>query len=486
VSCTALGGIHEGTLGGADSGPEGGDGTLPDSSPPTGDSAADAIDASTRDASGRDATADAYDADASTQGDTAVPPVACTLVPFTTVLVDDLSRQDGGLTTYTGTIGIVPVTDVTTTAVVAAQLAGDENEFLAYEVDLARRTAQPAAPLTGFAQEGGIELVATVPDPHGFGNAVLTTYRTGKLAIGYEEGLQIFTLPDRSGFPFANHGYPLANPGPFRINSAAFSPSSASAATWIVAGTAESSFTGMIFVGGGSAADGSSAGVVVAQSTQTFYQLVNPQIFEVGGTFYALVAGVVDGGTTVFEVPGDFSDAGGQGLIANAGGTSLVLGAHPSAANASQVVVLAGAQTVSGAFATYGATVDPSQLGSLVIGQPPFVENPPISPRDLPLYTMTQAWADDELFLFGGPGDKSTGATLVWMGADGHIVSSSATSGGGPIVTATSPIVASAIAAQDHFQEDRADLLVAWVVRNTDGAGAQFDRLYAAQVLCEP
>jgi hypothetical protein len=151
------------------------------------------------------------------------------------------------------------------------------------------------------------------------------------------------------------------------------------------------------------------------------------------------------------------------------------------------VVILAGSQTSQGTFATYGASVDPGILASLVVGQSPFVQNALVSPTELPYTNTSAAWSKDELFVFGVPADVTgpfSSAALLWLGPDGHVVSSSSTSGG-PIVVASNPIVASAVAVQDSFLEARAHLVVAWVERVTT-AGTQYDRLAAERVVCQP
>jgi hypothetical protein len=190
----------------------------------------------------------------------------------------------------------------------------------------------------------------------------------------------------------------------------------------------------------------------------------------------------------VIEVPADLSDAGTQGVITGPDAATLVVAAHPSGAQTSKVVVLDRSQYSQGAFATYGASVDPPNLGSLVVGQSPFAQNPPVSPTELPYTSTSAAWSGDELFVFGVPADVTgpvAGAALLWLGPDGHVVSSSSTSGA-PIVVARNPIVATAIAAQDTFGEARAHLVVAWVERVTTDAGAQYDVLAAERVVCQP
>lgn len=476
LGCTALAGIHEGTPGVlADGGSN--DGTLPEVG------STDASDAEAKAAAPFDAGGDTSPAVEAAAG-----PIACTFVRFSRVVVDDLSTRDSGPTTYAGAIGIVPLSNLAGTAVVVAQLEGDEQEFLGYMVQYGQTSTPPALVtpdlLTGYAPEGGIDLVATIADPNGFGNAALTTYRTAKTADGFEQGLQFVSLPSSSkDYLFAPESYPLADLGLFRTNSAALAQTSDASAAWIAAGTEAPVLKGAIRAGSGSADGGAPRWAEIASSGQDFYQLGNPQLFVVGGTLYAIVAGVApQGAATVFQVSTDFPDASTQGLIAGPDAASVVFAAHPSVVDSSKVIVLAASQTgPGGTFETAGATVDPQRLASLVIGQSPFVQNPAVSPSDLPLYVASEAWSGDELFLFGAAGDKSGNAVLVWMGPDGHLVSAS-----GPIVIPAGPIVASSIAAQDQFDETRADLVVAWVERITTGVGVEFDRLLSAQVTCEP
>jgi hypothetical protein len=482
VACDQIAGIKEGTLGVSDGGTDasGADSTIPDSGP--SDAKPDA-----------DATGDAR-LDATLDGDSAVTspeaatgPVACTVESFSATPVDDLSSRNAGFTTFAPVIGIFPLTDDPTTVTVVAQLDGDFQEFLGYTVTFQQTTNLPDS-LTGGFTDGGIELWGTIADPGGFGNAALTTYFTGRIATGFEEGLQVVQLPNTTKDFLFGLGYPLANLGEFSVNSAVFAQTSVRSAVWMAAGRDHPVLRGDIFVGSGSSDDGGSPGVAADRSTQNFYQLANPQIFLMGSTIYAMTPGVVPNGTTVIEVPSDLSDAGTQGLITGPDAATLVIAAHPSVADPSKAIVLAESQTSQGAFATYGASVAPGSLGSLVVGQPPFVQNPPLSPTELPSTSTSAVWSGDELFLFGVPADvtgPTPGAALLWLGPDGHVVSSSSTSGQ-PIVVAKNPIVATAVATQDTFGEARAHVVVAWVERVTTDAGTQYDRLWAQRVVCQP
>ncbi len=78
------------------------------------------------------------------------------------------------------------------------------------------------------------------------------------------------------------------------------------------------------------------------------------------------------------------------------------------------------------------------------------------------------------------------GAGLLWLGPDGHVVSSTSSSSGLPIVVSGRPIVGTAIAAQDNFGEERADLVVAWIERAATDAGRLYDTLWAERVICQP
>ena len=448
-------------------------------------------DAASMDASDSDASVSfPQDArpDAPPVPEAAPPPVACTLVRFSRVVVDDLSTREGGPTTYANTIGIVPLSDVSGTAIVVAQLQGDEHEFLGYTVQYGVTSRPPALvtpdPLTGFAPDGGIDLLATIADPHGFGNAALTTYRTLRTAVGNQQGLQLVSLPNTSqDFLFAPLSYPVADLGLFRTNAGALAQTSDASAVWVASGTEGPVLTGAVRAGAGSADGGQSRWAELVASGQDFYQLGNPQLFVMGTTLYAVTAGVVpQEGATVFEVSTDFPDASTQGLIGGPDAGSVVFAAHPSTTDPSKVIVLAGSQTgPGGTFVTTGATVDPQALVSLIIGQSPFVQHGAVSPGQLPLSVASHAWSGDELFLFGAAGDKSGDAVLAWMAPDGHLVSAS-----GPLVTPSGPLVASSIAAQDNHEELRADLIIAWVERITTDAGLEADRLLSAQVTCEP
>jgi hypothetical protein len=488
LACDQIAGIEEGTLGVRDGG---GDGLAPDGTiPDTGASDAPAHGDATTDA-GRDATTDTTSpVDVLVPSEAAPGPVLCTVTAFTGVTVDNLSTRTSGATTFAPIVGVFPMTDDQNTVTVVAQVEGDNTQLLGYTVQFGPQGNPPQSQsLTGDFADGGFELMGTIADPGGFGNAVLTTYYTGHIATGFETGLQVIQLPNTSNDLFLGIGYPIANLGPFAIDSAAFAQTSSKSAVWMAAGRERPLLRADIFVGAGSTLDGGSAGVGVEQSTQNFYQLVDPQLFVVGSTIYGLVPGVVPNGTTVFEVPSDLSDAGTQGLITGPDAATLLFSAHPSASDASAVTVLAGSQTAQGAFATYGATVDPASLGSLVVGQSPFVQNPPVSPAELPYTSTSAVWSGDELFLFGVPADvtgPTPGAALLWLGPDGHVVSSTSTSGGQPVVVSRNPIVATAIAVQDNFGESRAHLVVAWIERVTTDAGAQYDILVSERVVCQP
>jgi hypothetical protein len=475
VACDQIAGIREGTLVGRDGGADGGarDATS------DGEGPADAR---------LDATVDSLPpVDVVVPSEAASGSVACTVEAFSLVVVDDLSTRRTGPMTYVPILGIFPLTDDTTTVTIVAQLEGDTQEFLGYTVQFGT-PATPPQILTGGFTDGGVELMGTIADPGGFGNAALTTYYSGHTAIGFEQGLQVVQLPNTSQDQLFGFGYPLANLGTFAVNSAAFAQTSGTSAVWIAAGREHPALRADLFVGAGSTTDGGSGGVANYRSTQNFFVLANPQIFVVGSTIYAIVSGVLPNGTTVIEVPSDLSDAGTQGLITGPDASTVVFAAHRSVASASKVVVLAASQTSQGTFATYGASVDPGMLASLVVGQSPFVQNAPVSPTELPYTNTSAAWSNDELFLFGVPADLTgpvPGAALVWLGPDGHVVSSTSTSGG-PIVVAKDPIVASAIAVQDSFLETRAHMVLAWVQRVTTDAGTQYDRLAAERVVCQP
>jgi hypothetical protein len=485
VACNQIAGIQEGTPGDRDGGADasGADGTIPDSgandAKPGADAPADAR---------LDATLDTNPPSDVTMPEAAPGPVACTVEAFSLVAVDDLSARNAGFTTFAPVIGIFPLTDDPTTVTVVAQLDGDFQELLGYTVTFGQTTNLPTS-LTGGFTDGGITLFGTVVDPGGFGNAALTTYFTGRIATGFEEGLQVVQLPNTTQDLLFGLGYPLANLGEFSVNSATFAQTSAKSAVWVAAGRDHPVLRGDIYVGAGSSDDGGSPGVAVDRSTQNFYQLANPQIFEMGSTIYAMTPGVVPNGTTVIEVPSDLSDAGTQELITGPDAATLVIAAHRSVADPSRAIVLAESQTSQGAFATYGASVAPGSLGTLVVGQPPFVQNPPLSPTELPSTSTSAVWSGDELFLFGVPADVTgplPGAALLWLGPDGHVVSSSSTSGGQPIVVAKNPIVATAVAAQDTFGEARAHVVVAWVEQVTTDAGTQYGRLWTERVVCQP
>jgi hypothetical protein len=418
----------------------------------------------------------------------AAPPVACTVVPLSTMEVDDLSARDGGPATYIPTLGIFPLRDDPATFTVVAQLFGDGRELLGYTVTFGQPSAPPQS-LTGLFADGGIALVGAIADhPGGFGNAVMTTYTSGQLATGLETGLQVIALPNRRQDPFLGVGYPVANLGPVSVDTAAFAQTSASSAAWIATGREHSALENEVLVGAGDA-DGGSGELVVSHSTQDLDSLGTPQIFVMQGQIFAMLPGWVPGGTTVFEEPLSLSsDPGTQGIITSPDAEVFAFETHQSVLEPLMAVAVAVTQSSDGTFATYGAVFPPQLLNVLAVGQSPFVRASSLLPGDFPHTSTSTAWFEDELFLFGVPAvvtEPLAGAALLWLGRDGHVVSTSSSSGL-PIVASGHPIVGTAVAAQDVFGEARADLVVAWIERVTSDAGGQYDTLWTERVVCQP
>ena len=474
LGCNAIAGIQDGTLGTLDGGGnDAADVTVNDADGGgAGDAAGDKTNGSD---GGLDAMAEAE----------AGPALAsCHIVPNSTVLLDDLSTHDGADLTFAHALGITALSNVGGEAIVVAQTQNENTDFHGYRASYGNPGMPQPALLNGVATKGNIQILQTISDPGGNGNVVLTAYETAFFQQP-SFGLQLVPLPNTNNDQFSQGGYELVDLSLTYVNEGFALPTSPTGAYWLASTQGEAISNYTISLGAGFSNDAGAAEQTLALVHTQPNWSVSIAPFQIGSSLYVVANQFSDAGAGVFTVPADLSSTGTQGTI-NATGTSIVLAAHASVGSPGNALVLAGSITNQGMLQTYAATVAPGMLGSLTIGQAPLNMGQLVDPSQIPFDNGGSVWADDELFAVGNPGDKSGGGTLVWIGPDGHIVSSTATSPG-KLIQTSNAVKMCAVAVQDHFGEGRADLVVAWIEQVTPDGGAQpYDQLYSAQVICNP
>jgi hypothetical protein len=474
LGCNAIAGIQEGILAPSDGGIDGADVTTGDTG---GGNDSGGGDTTTMTDGGPDAMAEAE----------AGPLLAaCNLVPNSTVLVDDLSTHDGGDLQFGNGLGITSLKNVNGEAIVVVQTQSENNDIRGYRVSYGQGAQGPSY-LSGVATKGGIQIQDTISDPNGNGNVVLTSYETSFFTQP-DYGLQLIPLPNDNNELFSSGGYELVDFGLQSVGEAHAMQLSSTGAIWTATTVGESFARSYITVGAGFSDDAGAANqnlVTISGTTPNWSLNIPP--FVVGSSVYVIANQFTDaGGAGVFSAAADLSDGGPLGSI-GAKGMSTVFAAHGSVGSPGKVLVVAGALNNQAMLGIYSATVDPSVLGTLTIGQAPFTGGASVSLGDMPFDRGSgPIWTDDELFAVGTPGDKSVGGVLAWIGPDGHLVSGASTSGG-KLIQTNNAIQKCAIAAQDHIGESHADLVVTWIERmHPEGGAMPYDVLYSAQVVCNP
>jgi hypothetical protein len=405
------------------------------------------------------------------------PELACSLVPKSSIVVDDTRN-------YAGPGFIRGVwfarTPTYNHVFVFSQLASDATQFLEYDLDFNAGAVQSIHSRQGLAQGAGVQLMGVSTLPAGasnVANAALATYPGPMNGTGARTGIQVIDLPPDFGAfipdnPFSV-GSVLAD-----VPSGVFFQPTLRSADFLVATQGRSVSEYQLLAGRSDPVDGGTSGRILASSTTTAYSVANAPVLDIGGAVYAFVSGVdADGGATVFRMPEDLSLASSSVISGSMNGSVLV--ARPSVLDSTKALVLAAVPDSMQSQHVYGAVVDPSQLQSLAIGgllKPGAV----LAASEFPTFNVGLGWMDDETAIVG-PGLGGTSLNLVWLGPDGRAVSHAATSG--PIVDVGSQISATAVQFEQHGAEASATLYVAWI-QNVDATGNQI--ITAAKVQCSP
>jgi hypothetical protein len=247
-------------------------------------------------------------------------------------------------------------------------------------------------------------------------------------------------------------------------------------------------------VGVGSAQNPNGPQVTLLSSPTTDYNADNVPFFHMGSNYYAFDDNIADAGnnnqaSTVLEIPDNLGDGGKRAIVNSPEGFSAIMGARPAVSDRTKVDVIGAGIALDDAgnptIQVMGAQLPPDQLMQLSLTPPQFPEAYALSFGDVAFDGTGKAWMDDEFLSVGTPGDQSGGVVLLWLGPDGHPVSSRANSG--KIIDTANAVKVSAVYGNQHFNESGGTLFIAWIESILpDGSVGIHEQLWAAKVSCSP
>jgi hypothetical protein len=468
AGCTAIAGIQNGVLadggagtndvtvpgeGGTDGPPGGGsDGTLADGHPTS-------------------------DGPGTTDSPSTLLDLGCSIIPNTTVTVDDLTAYDGSSQELTSQL-FISHANTNDTIYVLGQRQAETAQFMLYEVNFTQQTSQPNA-YTGVAST--IRLLDVWST--GTTNEALASYYAGIAIEGTFDALEIVRLP--YGALGGGSAWTLASSKTGSTIETGRLLHQPQTDDYLATVHTTASFQGyFVRAGQGDTNDGGTSQMLV-ESPSANFDVSRAPLVTIGGTTYAFVQqGLADGGTAIFSYPADVGDAGTVSGLNVGGALGLVLGAQVDPGNASNVEVVGANSSNGTSFQLWGGSVAPSSLSSLTLGSPPLTAGSTLSAFDAPMAQNAVEWMGPELLMTGSPGDNSGGVVFLWVGPTGRAVSRATTSG--RLVSTSNQVVATAVQGISNVGEGSATLAVAWIERTTAAGGAKVDRILAAKVGCAP
>lgn len=438
------------------------------------------MDGLTGDAGGMDSTT-ATDSTAPVDASDAAPPpsVRCTVNPGSKTLVADLSAfadAGGGCcgnpAQFQQVLWAVPLTNDNNGVEIIAQNAADQTDFSVYQVNIGQTNFMPI--VAGASSMGGVRLLDV--EPSASGPVAMTTVGTG----GNTQALQVVTLPSTNG---GNPGTPttitptiLNNQYP---NNAALLPTGTNAYDWLLSANG----AGVTEVLSGN--NGNMQVTLVPSTPQSAHFGFPP--LDLDSNLYAFIMGLGDGGngTTVFAYPDNFSGSGTQSPVVTSSALSAIIEAHVSTIDSTKAALLGATidQSGAGSGQLWSARLPASSLASLTLGTPQFTAGSSLALSELPFNQGTTVPYGDQVFITGtGQGDPTT-LLLVWVDANGVALAHPAV--GGPLLSDGNVVRIATIAVGQMLSQYEVGLFLAWV-EEIQGAGGEYDELWAAQVTCQP
>ena len=401
-------------------------------------------------------------------------PVACSVNPGSVFMIDDLSVNTANGREFQQALWLAPLPGSNDSMFVLTQAQGEGTDVSVYEVSFGQSSSTRVS--MGSAASN-VHLIDVEPGQGGY--AALTTLGT---SVPGESALQVFGPLNSFGTtPVPKIISPTVLDGGTFPNGASFTSPQAGLYEWIMA--AKNPTTSTTEIVSGSSANGGTFENLTSQGTEN---AAGP-LFDLNGDLYDFAPDIGDAGIlTELVYPDTLANAGTRIPISTDVPNAAYIGvltSHVSVTDPTKAAVLAFTADTSGNGQFWAGKLSPTQLQSPILGAPVFTAGSPFGISEVPFNVGSGAAAGDQAFVVGPPQGGGGQVLLLWIGAEGRVISS------GPLINRPNLIQLTAVAVVatgSLIGEVDAPLFVAWTERIVPDTASPYDQLWGAEVTCKP